>query len=320
MSGRVPTRKLGDTGLDVPIIGFGASPLGGIYQEPLDESLAIEAVHEAFNMGINLFDTSPYYGLTRSEKVLGRALKGLPRDKFILATKVGRYGTDTFDFSADRVTRSVHESLERLQVEYIDIIQTHDIEFGDIEQVVTETLPALQKLKEQGLVRYIGITGLPLKIFRSVLDRVGPGVVDTVLSYCHYCLNDTSLESILPYLKEKGVGVINASILSMGLLTEQGPPSWHPASEEVKQACKAAAEEAKKAGSNISVLAIKAAVRNPSIHTHLIGFTKPELVRENVATALSPLTSAEEDALSRVTDILKPVHNTTWPSGRPENN
>ncbi|KAK9909287.1 hypothetical protein WJX75_000053 [Coccomyxa subellipsoidea] len=166
MGTQVPRRKLGNTGLEVPIIGFGASPLGGIYQEPLDESLAIEAVHEAFKFGINLFDTSPYYGLTRSEKVLGRALKCLPRDKIILATKV----------------------------EYIDIIQTHDIEFGDLEQVITETLPALQKLKEQGLVRFIGITGLPLKIFQTVLDRVEPGVIDVVLSYCHYCLSDTSLE------------------------------------------------------------------------------------------------------------------------------
>ncbi|EIE20954.1 L-galactose dehydrogenase [Coccomyxa subellipsoidea C-169] len=319
MGQQVPKRKLGNTGLSVPIIGFGASPLGGIYQ-PLDESLAVQAVHEAFKFGINFFDTSPYYGLTRSEKVLGRALKDLPRDQIIIATKVGRYGADTFDFSAERVTRSVHESLERLQVQYIDIIQTHDIEFGDIEQVITETLPALQRLKEQGVVRFIGITGLPLKIFRTVLDRCAPGTVDVILSYCHYCLNDTSLESILPYLEQKGVGVINASILSMGLLTQQGPPSWHPAPEEVKTACKAAADQAKELGSDISLLAIKAALRNPSIQTHLIGFTKPEQVRDNVATALSQLTAAEEGTLSNIKQILAPIQNVSWPSGRPENN
>ncbi|CAL5219725.1 g1621 [Coccomyxa viridis] len=320
MAGAVTRRRLGKTGLELPIIGFGASPLGGVYQEPLDEEEAIKAVHEAFKSGMNYFDTSPYYGNLRSERVLGRALKDLPREQIIVATKVGRYGTDTFDFSAERVTKSVHESLERLQVSYLDLIQTHDIEFGDLDQVVKETLPALQKLKQAGVVRHIGITGLPLKIFPAVLDRVEPGTVDAVLSYCHYSLNDSSLETLIPYLKSKGVGIINASLLSMGLLTEQGPPEWHPAPEEVKAACKQAAEYAKAHGSNISKLAIKWALQQDSIASHLIGFTKPQQVYMNVETAQSPLTAEEKGILAEVQKILAPVHNVTWPSGRPENN
>lgn len=101
-------------------------------------------------------------------------------------------------------------------------------------QIVSETIPALQKLKQEGKTRFIGITGLPLDIFTYVLDRVPPGTVDVILSYCHYGVNDSTLLDLLPYLKSKGVGVISASPLAMGLLTEQGPPEWHPASPELK--------------------------------------------------------------------------------------
>ncbi len=101
-------------------------------------------------------------------------------------------------------------------------------------QIVTETVPALQKLKDAGKVRHIGISGLPLNAFRYVLDRVPKGSVEVVLSYCHYSLNDTSLLEIVPYLQEKGIGIINASPLSMGLLSGQTPPEWHPAPSELK--------------------------------------------------------------------------------------
>lgn len=115
--------------------------------------------------------------------------------------------------------------------------EVHSITYHCINfcsQIINETIPALQKLKEAGKIRFIGITGLPLGIFSYVLDRVPLGTVDVVLSYCHYGINDTTLEDLLPYLKSKGVGVISASPLAMGLLTESGPPEWHPASPELK--------------------------------------------------------------------------------------
>src|SRR2546421_11501277 len=102
-------RPLGRTGLEVSILGFGASPLGGVFGE-IDESEAVRAVHAAIDLGVNLFDVSPYYGLTRAESVVGRALKQIPRHRFILATKVGRYGASDFDFSAGRTEQSVEES------------------------------------------------------------------------------------------------------------------------------------------------------------------------------------------------------------------
>ncbi|EMS58824.1 putative oxidoreductase YajO [Triticum urartu] len=176
-----------------------------------------------------------YSGGAVSESVLGDCLRfaGVPRDSFVVATKCGRY-KEGFNFSAARVTRSVDESLARLGLDYVDILHCHDIEFTNLDQIVNETIPALLKIKESGKARFIGITGLPLSIFTYVLDRVPPGSVDLVLSYCHYGINDTALVDLLPYLKSKGVGVISASPLAMGLLTDNGPPEWHPAPEQLK--------------------------------------------------------------------------------------
>ncbi|XP_020594451.1 L-galactose dehydrogenase, partial [Phalaenopsis equestris] len=227
-------RNLGKTGLQLGCIGFGASPLGNVFGLVSPDD-ALAAVRRALALGINFFDTSPYYGATLSETVLGNCLHDLavPREDIIVSTKCGRYA-DGFDFSADRVTRSIDESLARLRLDYVDILHCHDIEFGSLDQIVNETIPALQKIRAEGKARFIGITGLPLGIFTYVLDRVPMGSVDVILSYCHYGVNDSTLADLIPYLKSKGVGVISASPLAMGLLTESGPPDWHPASPELK--------------------------------------------------------------------------------------
>ncbi|PWA94474.1 NAD(P)-linked oxidoreductase superfamily protein [Artemisia annua] len=309
-------RPLGNTGLKLSCVGFGASPLGSVFG-PVSDEEAIDTVREAFKLGINFFDTSPYYGGTLSEKVLGKALKavGVPRNEYIVSTKCGRY-KEGFDFSAERVTRSIDESLERLQMEYVDILQCHDIEFGSLDQIINETIPALQKLKETGKIRFIGITGLPLEIFTYVLDRVPLGSVDVILSYCHYGINDTTLADLIPYLKNKGVGVISASPLSMGLLTESGPPEWHPASAELQAACQTAAAFCKKKGKNISKLAMQYSLCNKDISTILVGMKSVEQVQVNVAAATELAQGQiDEQTLAEVEEILKPVKNQTWPSG-----
>lgn len=217
-------RILGKTGLEVSILSFGASSLGSVFR-PIKEEEGIRAVHVALDMGVNMIDCSPFYGITTAETVLGKALRGVPRDSYVLATKVGRYGEDEFDFSAERVTRSVDESLRRMGVDHIDIIQCHDIEYGSLDQVVEETIPALRRVQETGKARFVGITGFPLAIYPAVMDRID---VDSILSYAHYSMNDTTLAGLIPYLQGKGVGIIGASPLSMGLLTERGTPDWHP--------------------------------------------------------------------------------------------
>jgi aryl-alcohol dehydrogenase-like predicted oxidoreductase len=308
-------RPLGRTGLQVSVLSYGASPLGSVFRD-VDQSEGIRTVHTALDLGINFLDVSPYYGLTKAETVLGKALRGVPRESYILATKVGRYGSDEpdFDFSAERVTRSVDESLQRLGVDYVDLIQCHDIEYGDLNQIVEETLPALEKVRAAGKARFIGITGYPLKVFRDVLSHAS---VDTILSYCHYSLNDVTLETILPFLEEKQVGIINASPLSMGLLTNRGTPDWHPAPHELKETCARAASHCRIRDCDISEVAVRFAVANPRIATTVVGTANPDNIRKNVEWAER---APDEELLAELHEILRPVQNLTWPSGRPENN
>jgi L-galactose dehydrogenase len=305
-------RKLGKTGWNVSIIGYGAAPLGGVYGK-LDEKKGIRSVHTAVDLGINFIDTAPYYGATASETVLGKALKGIPRERYYLSTKIGRYGLADFDFSAERVVRSVDESLGRLKLAHIDLVICHDIEFVSIDQVVNETIPALQKLKRQGKVRKIAVSGLPLRIYPKVLDQTP---LDAILSYCHYCLNDITLVRLFPYFQAKGVGVINAAPMAMGLLTEKGPQKWHPAANEIKEACARAVAHCKKKKASISKLALQFAVGHRDIASTFVGSPTPEEVKQNVKCVSERI---DMGLLSEVQEILRPIQNQTWASGLPEN-
>lgn len=307
------TRELATTGLRTSIVGFGASPLGGVFGE-VTQVDADWMVRAAIDSGVNLFDVSPYYGITKAETVLGKALSGIPRDRYILATKVGRYDSASFDFSAERTAASVDESLRRLQTDHIDLIQCHDIEFGSLDQIAEETIPALRKLQEQGKVRYIGITGLPLGIFKFVLDRAK---VDTILSYCHYTLYDNSLEQLLPMLNSASVGIISAAPFGMGLLTDRPLPDWHPAPEPLRQACTTARELCERSGVRISQVALQYALANPIISSTLVGMGNRKQVEENIASAA---TRPDQSLLAELHALFQDVRNLTWSSGRPENN
>jgi L-galactose dehydrogenase len=308
-------RVLGRTGLKVSALSFGASSLGGAFRE-VDEAESIRAVHVSIERGINFIDVSPYYGLTRAETVLGKALKEIGREKYILATKVGRYGEGMkgFDFSAGRVTASVDESLKRIGTGHIDLIHAHDIEFGGLDQVIGETIPALRNLQKAGKVRFVGVTGLPLSALRRVVEATP---IDAILSYCHFELNDTALADLIPVLKRQGVGVINASPLGMGLLSSRGTPEWHPAPEEVKEVCARAAAHCRAKGASIEKLAVQYSLTNPDIATTVVGSANPKNMERNIGWADEAIDQA---LLREVLAILKPVHNVTWISGRAENN
>src|SRR5712664_746809 len=156
------TRPLGKTGLNLPIVSFGASSLGQEFRK-VDLTEAIRSVHVALDAGMNFIDTSPFYGRGMSEVLLGIALRGVPRERYFLGTKLGRYDLAHFDFSAKRVAESVDVSLHRLGVDHLDICLCHDIEFVPMQQIVDETLPALRKLQKQGKARFIGFSGYPQK-------------------------------------------------------------------------------------------------------------------------------------------------------------
>ncbi|WP_234544575.1 aldo/keto reductase [Streptomyces shenzhenensis] len=302
---------LGSTGLEVSELGFGASPLGAVYGA-FAEPDGIHAVRTALDLGVCFFDVAPYYGDTLAERVLGKALRGIERSSYVLATKAGRYGDDTFDFTAERVKHSVHESLTRLGTDHLDLVQCHDIEFGALDQIADETLPALRELQDAGLVRAVGITGYPLDTLRHVADRAA---VDTVMSYCQYTLQDRRLARYVPGFARSGTAVINASPLAMGALTERGPAAWHPAPEPVLRRCAQAAALCQARGNDIARPAVQFAVTTGTFATTVVGATDAHQVRRTAGWITQP---PDTELLHAVEECLAPVRDQGWVNGRPD--
>ena len=301
--------EIGKTGMRVSNLGFGASSLGGVFHSIREEE-GIEAVHTAVDNGINFIDVSPYYGHLKAETVLGKALKDIPRNTFYISTKVGRYGHDgvnTWDYSAKRAQESVYESMERLNVDYIDLINVHDIEFqgdmeGGLQRIVAETLPALVELREKGVVKHVGITDLQPENLKWVIEHAPKGTVESILNFCHYSLNDTLLADYLGFFEQHGVGVINASPFSMGLLSQRGTPDWHPAGRDLKQACAKAAAYCESQGYPIDKLAIQFSTSlNPRIATTLFSSANPKNVLKNIQYVNEPL---DMELVRKVQEII----------------
>ena len=308
------TRPLGSTGLQVPILAFGASSLGAEFRSiTLDEAVA--SVHAAVDCGLNLIDTSPFYGRGMSEVLLGVALTAIPRDQYLLCTKLGRYDLGHFDFSARRVAESIDVSLHRLRTDHLDIVLCHDIEFVPMQQIVDETLPALERARQAGKLRFIGFSGYPQKIFRFICDQAQ---VDCVLNYNQYTLQNTRFaDETIPYLKAKGIGVMNAGPFSARLLTDAPLPAWLKEPESVKQAARQAADLCRARGSSIAKLALQFAITNPDIATTVAGSANPANVRAWAAWAAEPL---DMDLVRDVQAIFAPVRNVGHVEGLVENN
>ncbi len=308
------SRTLGNTGLQLPILSFGASSLGAEFRNvTLDEVLA--SVRVALDCGLNFIDTSPFYGRGMSEVLLGVALKDVPRDSYKLCTKLGRYDLTHFDFSAKRVAESVDVSLHRLGTDHLDIVLCHDIEFVPMQQIVDETIPAMRKAQQAGKIGFIGFSGYPMKIFKFILDQTG---VDCVLSYNQYTLQNTRFaDEMVPYLKSKGVGAMNAGPFSARLLTNAPLPAWLKEPENVKAAARKAAELCAKRGSDIAKLALQFSIANPDITTTVAGSANPDNIRNWAKWAAEPV---DTQLLAEVLEIFAPVKNLGHTEGLPENN
>ncbi len=308
------TRPLGKTGLELPVLSFGASSLGQEFRSVnLDE--ALKAVRVALDCGLNFIDTSPFYGRGMSEVLLGIALRDVPRSSYTLCTKLGRYDLAHFDFSAKRVAESVDVSLHRLGTDHLDIILCHDIEFVPMQQIVDETIPALRKIQQAGKVRFIGFSGYPQKIFRFICDQTD---VDCVLSYNQYTLQNTRfVDESVPYLKAKGVGIMNAGPFSARLLTNAPLPKWLKEPESVKDAARKAAAHCAAKGIDIAQLAVQYSIANPDITTTVAGSANPENIRNWAKWADTPL---DQTLLNEVLEIFRPVKNLGHVEGLPENN
>lgn len=308
------TRPLGKTGLNLPILSFGASSLGQEFRSvQLDE--ALQSVRVALDCGLNFIDTSPFYGRGMSEVLLGIALRGVPRDSYTLCTKLGRYDLAHFDFSAKRVAESVDVSLHRLGTDHLDIILCHDIEFVPMQQIVDVTIPTLRKIQQAGKVRFIGFSGYPQKIFRFICDQTD---VDCVLSYNQYTLQNTRfLDESVPYLKSKNIGVMNAGPFSARLLTNAPLPAWLKEPEAVKQAARQAAALCAQRGSDIAKLAVQFSCAHPDITTTVAGSANPANIRNWATWLAEPL---DDQLLREVQAIFAAVKNIGHREGLPENN
>jgi L-galactose dehydrogenase len=307
-------RPFGKTGLELPILSFGASSLGQEFRSVTMEE-ALRSVRVALDAGLNFIDTSPFYGRGMSEVLLGVALRDVPRESYLLCTKLGRYDLGHFDFRATRVAESVDVSLHRLGTDHLDIVLCHDIEFVRMQQIVDETIPALREAQKQGKVRYIGFSGYPQKIFRFICDQTD---VDCVLSYNQYTLQNTRFaDETIPYLKAKGIGVMNAGPFSARLLTNAPLPAWLKEPESVKAAARQAAELCARRGSDIAKLALQFSCANPDIATTIAGSANPENIRRWAQWIAEPI---DHQLLREVQEIFAPVKNMGHREGLPENN
>src|SRR5687768_7897016 len=307
-------RLLGKTGLSLPVLSFGASSLGQEFRKVTIEE-ALRSARVALHAGLNFIDTSPFYGRGMSEVLLGVALRDVPRDSYLLCTKLGRYDLQHFDFSAKRVAESVDVSLHRLGTGHLDIMLCHDIEFVEMQQIVDETIPAMRKAQQAGKVRFIGFSGYPQKIFRFICDQTD---VDCVLSYNQYTLQNTRFaDEIIPFLKQKGIGVMNAGPFSARLLTNAALPAWLKEPESVKAAASKAAEHCARKGSDIAKLALQFSCANPDITTTIAGSANPNNIRKWADWIREPI---DQELLAEVQAIFAPVKNLGHTEGLPENN
>ena len=305
---------LGRTGMKVSRLSFGASSLGGVFHS-VDESEAIKAVHTALECGINFFDVAPAYAGTVSETILGKALRGVPRGRYYLSTKVGKYtkpgtyGEDTLDYSRARIRKSIKESAERLGTEYFDLIHIHDIEYQGrkcTEWALTEGYESVLELKQEGRIGGVSFGIYPMDLWMRIFSSLD---VDAGLVHNHYCLNDTRITELLQIAEAKRIGIVNGSPFGSALLTDRGPADWHPASAEERATFRMAADFCRKQGSSIAKLALQFASQNPKLPTTLFSSANPESVRRNVEWHQE---SVDRQLVSETQKILEPVMNKQW--------
>lgn len=290
---------LGQTGINVSQLTFGGAAVGLQYGNVSQAEVA-ETLQTAAEAGINLIDTSAYYGEGHSEKTFGELLSPQLRRQFQICTKAGRLAQDRFDFSAKGMRECFEGSLRRLKCDHVDILLAHDIEYEkQPTRIFTETAEVLHQLKKEGKCKAIGMSALPLNLLREVVEQCE---LDVVISYCHYHLQDqTLLTDLLPLCEAKNVGLMNASPLAMGLLTNQGPPDWHPASDALKTACQEAAKYCREFGQDISELGMRFCLSQPRIATTITGTARREELQRNLAAIDQP---PDSQLLAKVLEIL----------------
>ena len=299
--------RLGRTDIVVTELGFGGSTIGNLYREVDDETAQL-AIAAAWTGGIRYFDTAPHYGLGLSERRLGEALHTLPRDAYVISTKVGRLlvpnakptGSDLdiggfavddsltrrYDYTRDGVIRSLEESLERLDTDRVDIVYIHDPE-NHMDAALRQAVPALIELRDQGVIGAIGV-GMnyvdPLSRFVTETD------VDVVMIAGRWTLVDRSAEGLLDACLVQGVAAVAAAPFNSGLLSRERPTAdehfdYGPASERMLTAAHKCADACAKHGTTLPHAALQFPLRHPAVCTVVAGMRSEEHVDSNLRWA-----------------------------------
>jgi len=302
------------SGIKVSELSFGASSLGGVFHE-VEKTETLKTVHAALDAGINYFDVSPAYGSTQAERYLGDALKGIPRDRYFLSTKVGKYtkpgvyGVDEFDFSSERILASIDESMARLGVNYIDIVYLHDFDYENqvyADKALSEGIRTLQELKSAGRIGFVGAGIYAMDLWKRVISE---GEVEVLLVHNHYCLNDIRVVELLPLCEEREVGIVNGSPFGSGLLTGRGAPDWHPISAEQRLLFSKAARFCEDNGTDLAKVALQFSCQNRNLPTTLFSTSRRESLARCLEWYQEP---CDYQIVAGVQRILEPVMNVQW--------
>jgi len=288
----VKRRRVGSTQLELSELGFGGSAIGNLYV-PIDDETAAAALRAAWEAGVRYFDTAPHYGLGLSERRLGAALAALPRDEFVVSTKVGRLlvtnpsptGSDldngfavpddltrARDYSRDGVLRSLDGSLDRLGLDRVDIVYVHDPE-EHLDEAIAGAIPALAELRDSGVV---GAIGAGMNLWEPLLRIVKESDVDVVMLAGRWSLLDRSGEPLLAGCLERGVSVVAAGVFNSGLLARSWPPdgapfNYRPAPEEVLAHARDLARVCEELGTTLPEAAACFGLRHPAITCVVVG-------------------------------------------------
>ncbi|XP_051160619.1 uncharacterized protein LOC127281135 [Leptopilina boulardi] len=308
-------RTLGKTGLKISKLSLGGGTFSNLYGECNEEEV-IELVRTAIKQGINYLDTAPWYGQGRSETLFGKALKGIPRQAYYIATKVGRYELDQdrmFDYTIEKTRQSFHKSLELLCLDYVDVIQVHDIEFApSLDIVVSQTLPELSRQVIEGKAKFIGITGYPVSILKECIERSNINI-STVLSFARFTLMDDNLLQYIPFFKKHNIGIINAALTCMGILTNKGPPEWHPASNDIKQQCREAARCCKDHDIELARLSVWGSMECEDVSSNLVGMKNLTELNANLDVVRNGISEQEKILLKEIQEkYLSKVKGQHW--------
>lgn len=296
--------------LSVSEYGFGAAPIGNLFTAVSDAE-AGAAVDAAYDAGFRLFDTAPHYGLGLSERRLGAALAGRPRDSYTLSTKVGRLlvpaptggpadrddqGFDVpadlrrvWDFSRDGVRRSLEESLERLGLDAVDIVLIHDPD-DHWEQAVSQAYPALAELRDQGVVKAVGVGMNQSEMLARFVRETGVDMV--MLAGRHTLLDQSGEEELLPLCQERGVSVVAAGVFNSGLLATHDPSGTYdyaPAPAPLLARARRIAAVCESHGVTLPQAALAFPLRHPAVASVVVGARSAAEVARNAALTARPV-------------------------------